>query len=269
MRKMMVAILACGLSVALMSVASEPAPVGKTPPGYKIFQAVPLTLEINGISGQLQILQDERITEGFRDAWGMTNDPYRALQDADPAADEDADEDDLLLKSIKTKPLRNGRLRLVRSDGKVLAEDKFDVPLGKIEAAFLYPSKFPSFMIWTDHGIGWGSYAGPAMSVLEVRGGQSAYVQAVTEDGKSRLRISYAESLKHAGRIVGQEIQRMDCQPNFDHEKIEGEEGDFVVSFSTYRFDGAQWVFRLRRRIGCIENTGDDNSWPEDRSIFP
>lgn len=245
---------------------------GDIPAGYQIFQIVPLDIATNGINGQLQILQDKRITAGYRKAWGMSNDPDMALQDAD--ADNPHDEDGALLKSIKKKPLRNGRIRLVASDGRIVSDEEFEVPLAKIETEFLYPSRFPSFLVWADYGIGMGSYAGPEMSLEEVRQGKLVHVEALRAAGKGKVAITYADSLKHEGRIVaspggGKEIERIDCQPNFDGEKIAGKSGDFVVEFSTFRFNGNQWIYRSRKEIGCIENDGDDSSWPQDRSQFP
>lgn len=245
---------------------------GAIPAGYEIFQIVPLDIATHGVNGQLQILQDKRVTAGYRKAWGMSNDPDMALQDAD--AGNPHDEDGVLLKSIKKKPLRNGRLRLVSSDGRIISDEEFEVPLAKIETEFLYSSRFPSFLVWADYGTGMGSYAGPEMSLEEVRQGKLMHVEALRDGGKGKVAISYADSLKHEGRIValpggGKEIERIDCQPNFDDQKIAGESGDFVVEFSTFRFDGKQWIYRSRKEIGYIENDGDGGSWPQDRSKFP
>jgi hypothetical protein len=63
----------------------------------------------------LEILQDERVTPKFREAWGVTNDPEMAT-----------DKDDPFLESIKGKPLRNGRLRLIGAGGEEIVEETFE-----------------------------------------------------------------------------------------------------------------------------------------------
>jgi len=66
---------------------------------------VPLQQEVNGIAGELQILQDARVTDGFREAWGTSNDPDMALQ-GDDLDDKDRD----FLAAIRKTPLRPGRI---------------------------------------------------------------------------------------------------------------------------------------------------------------
>src|SRR3569833_1283675 len=78
---------------ALVALAVEPG----IPPGYAIYQTVALDSRESGISGFLQILQDERVTAMYRDGWGSTNDPAMVLDEHDP-----------LLKSIELTPMRMG-----------------------------------------------------------------------------------------------------------------------------------------------------------------
>jgi len=242
--------------VLALGAAAAPAEVKPAiPAGYAVYQTTALNPRESGVAGVLQILQDERVTSKYRDGWGSSREPDTVLPEGDP-----------LLKSIAGTPLRNGRLRLVGDDGQVIADEPFEVPLGKLETAFLYGGEFPTYLVTVDYGIGFGSYNGPATMLAEVRGGRLVFVQAVGDKDPIRL----AETLKHGWRFVdaakgrGKEIEEIDCHPNFDNPKWE-DRSEFVVIYTTYRFDGRHWRASSRQTIGFWENEGD---WPA-RSQFP
>jgi len=227
--------------------------------GYSVYQSIALDPQESGTSGFLQILQDERVTPKYREAWGVTNEPQMALAENDP-----------LLKSIKLSPLRNGRVQLTSADGHVLADEPIDVPLGKIETEFLYGTKFPTYLVSIDEGIGMGSYAGPATMLAEVRDGKLQFVHLADKKEGQSDRIWLGRSLKNGWQIVGasdgvgKEIEQINCHPNFANPKW-ADTGEFVVTYSTYRFVGDQWHRVSREEIGFWENEGD---WP-NRSQFP
>jgi hypothetical protein len=140
----------------------------RIPAGYSIYQSVKLKSAQTGIQGFLQILQDERVTPVQRKKWGESRDPSLAAK--------------------LQPPLRNGSMRLINSQGQVIAEEKFEVPLGKIETANLYNTDFPTYLVSTDYGIGMGSYAGPATEFVEIRNGKFEYIH-VMEDKSKRLSL--------------------------------------------------------------------------------
>ncbi len=188
------------------------------------------------------------MTPAYRQSWGASADPEMALGPDDP-----------LVKSLQGHPLQNGRLRLVGQDGHVVAVASFGEPLARIATAYLYGTQFPTYLVTVDYGIGMGSYAGPATTLVEVRGGKM-----------TDLPIVLGQSLKNDWRIVaashgvGKEIEVVQCHPNFKNPNWAASSA-FVVDYRTYRFVNGQWRDKLAERIGYWEA---DDDWPP-RSAFP
>jgi len=201
------------------------------------------------MTGFLQILQDKRVTPEYREGWGYSADPEMVLGIDNP-----------FLKSLEAHPLENGRIRLIDKEGHVVAVDSFGEPLARIKTVYLYGTKFPTYLVSVDYGTGMGSYAGPASTLMEVRGGRLI-----------DLPIELADSLKNGWQIVpasngeGKEIEVVQCHPNFKNPNWAKTE-EFVVDYSTYRFVSGQWRKKSVEQIGFWE--GDDDGWPP-RSAFP
>jgi len=226
---------------------------------YAVYQSIPLNPTENGIEGSLQILQDKRVTPEYRKTWGMSANPQSALGEDAP-----------LVQSIKARPLQDGHLRLVGVDGRKIVDEALEAPLGEVKEVFLYGTKFPTYLVSVDLGIGFGSYAGPATMLVEIRKGKLLHIQAAEHAGGERDRLWLGESGKSAWRIVpassgkGKEIQQMQCHPNFANPNWE-DTNEFVVIYSTYRFTHGKWHRASREKIGFWENEGE---WP-NRSEFP
>jgi len=246
-------LLSFGIWTEVSAKEKPPAAPTKTPKGYTVFQSVRLDPAKTGVKGFLQVLQDDRVTPEYRDKWGDTNAPDMVLGKHEP-----------LMLSIEKHPLKNGRLRLISPEGVVLAEETFEVPLARIETEFLYGTKFPTYLVQADYGIGMGSYAGPATEFLEIRKGKLHYIRAVGE----KDRLSLGDSLKNAWKLVraingvGKEIEFIQCHPNWSKPKSD----EFVLVYATYRFDGKRWHRNSKQKAGYFDSGEID--WPA-RIEFP
>jgi hypothetical protein len=220
---------------------------GKSP-DFAVYESVPVFFKTAGMTGFLQILQDKRVTPDYRETWGTSADPGFALGYDDP-----------FVESLKGHPLENGRIRLIDRHGRVIAVDSFDEPLARIKTVYLYGTKFPSYLVSVDYGNGMGSYAGPATTLMEVRGGRLIDIP-----------IDLTQSLKNDWQFVpaangkGKEIEVIQCRPNFKNPNA-AKTDEFVVDYSTYRFVDGQWRGHTLEKIGFWE--GDENFPP--RSAFP
>jgi hypothetical protein len=215
---------------------------------FVVYQSVPVDSKEAGMTGVLQILQDKRVTSEYRQTWGSSADPEMALGPDDP-----------LVKSFEAHPLKNGRIRLVGQDGHVVSVSSFGEPLAKVDTDYLYGTDFPTYLVSVDYGVGMGSYAGPATTFMEVRGGRLI-----------DLPILVGQSLKNGWQIVpassavGKEIEQVQCHPNFKNPNW-ADTDEFVVDYSTYRFVNGQWRKKSVEKIGFWEA---DDGWPP-RSSFP
>lgn len=221
-------------------------------PSFTVYQSVPVDFKQAGMTGFVQILQDKRVTPEYRRTWGMSADP-----EGDP--DLALSPDDPWVKSIKEHPLQNGRLRLIDRKGHVIAVESFAEPLATIETDYFYGTKFPTYLVSADYGVGVGSDNGPATTLVEIRGGKLIHIP-----------IMFAQSLKNGWKIVpassgaGKEIETVHCQPNYQNPNWPAS-SQFIVVFSSYRFTNGQWRQKSITKIGIWES---DEGWPP-RSAFP
>ena len=128
-------------------------------PDFAVHQIVPVDFTESGMTGFLKILQDKTVTPEYRQVWGASADPRAALGPDDP-----------LVKSYEAHPLKNGRIRLIDRKGRVISVELFGEPLAEIETAYLYGTRFPTYLVSVGYGIGMRSYAGPATTLVEIRG---------------------------------------------------------------------------------------------------
>jgi hypothetical protein len=215
---------------------------------YVVYESVPINFKKADMTGFLQILQDKRVTLEYRQKWGMSADPEMALGPNDP-----------LVKSIKNDPLQNGRLRLIDRQGRVISVESLGEPLAEIKTDYLYGTKFPTYLLSVYYGVGMGSYAGPATTLVEVREGKLIHIP-----------VTFGQSLKNGWKIVpaltgaGKEIEVVQCHPNFENPKW-ADADEFVVVYSIYRFANGQWRRTSFEKKGFWES---DDPWPP-RSAFP
>ncbi len=218
------------------------------PPAFVVYQTIQLNGRENGIAGALQILQDKRVISAYRRAWGCTADPLRALGRDHP-----------FVIALRTDPLENGRMRLVDSKGNVLAVDSFDKPLAKIDIAYLYGSRFPTYLVTVDYGVCMGSSSGPVTTLMEVRDGKlidiPIYLRSSVTDG---WKIVAAQG----SRV--KEIEVVQSYPN-DEDPTYARGTKFEIDYSTYRFVHGTWIKKSIKTIGEWEA---DQGWPP-RSAFP
>jgi len=114
-------------------------------------------------------------------------------------------------------------------------------------------------LISVDYGDVMGSYAGPASTIMEVRGGRLIDIP-----------VELGEFLKNGWPLVtassgsGKEIETIQCHPNFKNPNRAKTE-EFVVDYGSYRFAAGDWRKTTVEKIGFWE--GDDDGWPP-RSAF-
>ena len=169
----------------------------------------------------------------------------------------------LLLRQDEKGP--EAVIQLSNAQGQIVSEEKLAEPKASIEKKFLYGTPVPTFFVTLDPpcDLG-GSYCGPTTLLYEIKQGKIAPVTAT--DGKRLSPIRLDLSLKAGWKIVpsaktqGVELQQVECHPNWgDNQK------EFVLDYSTYRYERGSWRHYVHTRAGFWENEGD---WPEPSS-FP
>jgi hypothetical protein len=227
------------------------------PAGYVVFQTVALDARESGIDGALEVLQDARLTDKFREAWGASSDFAMVLKEDDP-----------LFISAAHDPLKSGRLRLVDNSGHVLSEEVFTVPLGKIDIEHLYGTKFPSYLVSIDYGRGYGSHSGPVTKIVEIRKGKLETVQVRDAETGKVAPLKFGWAVRDGWQIVpngkgGKEIETLSSDPDPATMRLDSNP-TMRVRYARYFFAGGQWHMRYHYVEGYWEGEGD---WP-NRAAF-
>jgi len=214
------------------------------------YQSVPLSKATNGIEGELQLMQDARLTPSLRtQLWGTG-----------PSGSDAAE------PPLNGGPLLNAEVRIVNSDGKPVVSEELERPLTKLEAARLYSGSGRTYLVTVDYSAGWGSYSGPITFLVEITDGRLRWLDRAESATGKRERIALMESLKTEWKIVaassgsGKEILMVACRPT-----LEPGNAKFTLLYSRYFFDGKSWVELVREQEGYWESQDD---FP-DRSLFP
>ncbi|MGH7035818.1 MAG: hypothetical protein ACREFL_18965 [Stellaceae bacterium] len=234
------------------------------PHGYRIHQQVVLDADATGLSGKLQILEDDRIPPMLRrEMWGKSYMLDMILDDSDPVR-----------RQFEKAPMSLTHLRLADASGRVLHDETLEVPLAEIKVAYLYGNRFPTYLVTADYSTGLGSYNGPVTRFVEIRNGRFGYIRLAEAPGKDDL-LTLMRSLKTDWRILRSQhgksatIQSVSCRPDF------ATENDFITTYSTYRFDGTRWHRSSRQSREFWESDAENflaparpSDWPEAR-LFP
>lgn len=211
-------------------------------PTMAVYARLSLTKQTDGIDGELQVLQDGRLTPSLRGKLWETGDAG-----ADAAS------------------LRHASIRLVRSDGSLVQSEELEHPLARLECVHLYADRRSTCLVTVDYSAGFGSYSGPATFLLEIKSGRLSWIEAKdTRTGRTQ-RISLADTLKSAWKIVGartgsgKDLLQALCRPDIDIE------GGFKMIYIRYFYDGNVWQERVRETSGFSEF---EDGFPEMK-LFP
>jgi hypothetical protein len=232
--------------LTLLAFAAYSQEQGKTQktgsPQMAVYARMSLAKQANGIDGELQVLQDARLTPSLRDQLWGTGDAGAA-----PAS------------------LRDATVRLVRSDGSLVQAEQLERPLARLESDYLYADRRSTYLLTVDYSAGFGSYSGPATFLLEVKSGRLSWIEAKDPRSGRTERISLADTLKSAWKIVGartgsgKDLLQALCRPDFETE------GEFKIIYIRYFYDGKVWQERVRETKGFSEF---EDGFP-DIKLFP
>jgi hypothetical protein len=200
---------------------------------------MPLSRAADGVDGELQLMQDARLTASLKKELWATGD---------------------------LGTLRNAVLRIVKSDGTLTDSAELEKPLAQLKRTRLYAGNRFTYLVTADYSAGAGSYSGPATSLMEINQGRIHWLYAMDAETGKPERLTLARTLKSVWKIVaapdgsGHDILQALCRPTFQP----GDEG-FKLIYIRYHFDGKKWVRLVRERRGYSDF---EEGFP-DRNLFP
>jgi hypothetical protein len=214
-----------------------------TPQGYRVFQSIPLQRVSDGLDGALELLQDQRISEDFRERMkGMDRTSY--CYDKNLASP---------CESIRPTPLKPTLVRLVDAQNRVIDSRLFERELGSLRAIALYGPSPRAFAVTIDFSAGFGSYNGEITFFADVQAERLRWLKAQRPAGGGETDVTVMTSLKTAWKLVkakngaGMDILKIACRPDF------ATENDFELIYTRFAFDGKRWIRHARTKRGFWE----------------
>ena len=218
--------------------------------GYRRARSFPLTVAANGIQGTLILLRDERMTDQVQKRFWETGGPDEAgFGDPEPFSAQ--------------APARMAMVELAGRDGEVIETRKLEHSLARLTVNPLLRRSGRDFLLTVDYSAGFGSYSGPITHLLTVRDGHLRWAEVTDAATGKTEQISLMQSLKTVWRALpagqGEVILEASCRPDFEHE------GEFVLTYRRYTYDGTRWRYADRSAPGFSEF---EDGFPR-LSLFP
>jgi len=235
-------------------------------PGYVVHATVPLSKQVDGVDGRLELLEDARFTPEVRARfWGNMDDAmYCAARN---------DTNQTFCASAEREPLRRALLRLVGDGDRELAVETQERDLGELRVERLHGEHArPSYAVTIDYSVGMGTYNGPLTRLAEIRDGRLLWLRSVDAQGKHPEVLRLPSTGRSAWKIVQggkagtRDILLVASQPDLENAASGVAELPFVQTLTRFSFDGTRWRRHQRRSPGYWDSI--DEPFPE-RARFP
>jgi hypothetical protein len=235
------------------------------PTGYSLRTMLQLTEGPDRMSGQLQLLEDARIRpemeQAIRESWGGNPclDNPRVLRE--------------LCNVPNGEPLRPALLRIIDSNGQVIATRLAERPIASLVRKSLYgnrPSSRRTYFFTIDLSAGVGSYSGPFTRLAEPSHDGFNWLVDTDTVGQHADTLALISTLKsgwgRSPRLTGDgmDLLMVRCQPAMNT-LLRDTTVSFILTFERFSFEHGHWVRRSRTESGCWES---DDRFPA-RSRFP
>jgi hypothetical protein len=213
---------------------------------------------------RLQVMEDARLTPGMRDV--MWEGPK---QPAEIASALGLDAADPSIKALSDPPIRPAMLRLSDATGKVLAERRFDCPLGALNPSPLPQGKGAVWALGIDCHTATGVYEGLVTRFFTVADDKFVWQKFRRPGDGAILELTLLDSPKIAWVLASpgraEDILEVSGQPDMDHLAANGVPIGTIVEYVRYRFQNGVWQRTERQAPGDWQQS--DGFPPEAR--FP
>jgi hypothetical protein len=220
------------------------------PQTHSVAQVYVLHRETNGIDGTLQLLMDSRLTPPLREElWGRGEWWFVLSPDSKS------------FKEFSALPPRDAKLGVRDERKRLVADRNLERPLAKMARWGYAGVGELGYLITVDYSAGFGSYSGPATSLLRVVNSALLDVRAVDPASGQEVHFRLMKALKSDWKMKATgnmlEILSFFCRPT--------QNGQFRLEYIRYSFDGSRWLEYKKSENGYWES---DEPFPP-RSAFP
>ncbi|MGK5085524.1 hypothetical protein WDW37_19725 [Bdellovibrionota bacterium FG-1] len=214
-------------------------------PNFVIHQNLPLSKELDGFDGRLEILRDSRLRGA----------DIKMMKEHDPDSNPER------APRFKTHPLRMAVVQLKSGSANVVQSITLDKPYANLEAVTIGEKGRRYYFLTQDFAIGMGSYNGPITQILEVTSQAITWAKARDLATHKESPISLMRSLKTAWNFASskngkdKDILEVSCRPA--DSKDASKEG-FITTFSRYHHSSQGWTLVEKSENGFWEAEDGD-----------
>jgi hypothetical protein len=166
-----------------------------------------------------------------------------------------------LYNEFSAVPPRRSMLRIVDSNGRIVAGRDLETPVAKLKAWNPTAIIHELFLLSQDYSAGVGSYNGLVTTLVKVSDSGFRDIEALNTASRQKETIRLVKSLKSDWQIRdrenGGEILSVSCKARNND--------SFIIEYIRYSLDKGQWLEYKREVAGIWES---DEPFP-DRSAFP
>jgi hypothetical protein len=233
---------ACALALAaLASACSPPSPDA----GYVVYQTVFLDRGV-GTEQRLQVMEDARLTPGMR----------AVMWDGPKGPDEVAKAlglpiDDAAIVSLAKDPVKPAMLRLTDAKGNVLAERRFDCPLGQLNDTSLPQAAAGGAVaqVWAlgiDCHTATGVYEGLVTRLFTLADNKFVWQKFRDPAGGDPIELTLLDAPKVGWRLASpgrvEDIEEVSGQPDMNTLAPNGVPRATIIDYVRYRFVDGLWT---------------------------
>ena len=242
--------------------------VGNKAGCYKVAKSYKLTNAVHGLDGELQLLQDSRLTNAvYAKQFGTA---FNAMY---------MDNDDAFAKKFKDNPPLGSVLRILsRYNNYAVLKESYtygETPVGILEEVRLLDTCKPTYLLTLDESAGMGSYNGLMTYFYEIDAGKLKDVTYLDSKTNKREHIALMRSLKTNWKLIkskdgkSSDILHVACRPDFSSpmKSNDNEQDDFLVFYDRFQFNGKEWVKYTIVEKDFWESEDDDDFPPVSK--FP
>lgn len=221
-----------------------------TPDGeYSIVQSIKLQKKFSGLDGKIELLRDRRITGDLMIRQAKGNQPD--VSGLDPQIKE----------MFEKTPARPIVLRIVDSAGRIFDSKALECISAEIKAVKLYASAEQSYQV-SCHYENFAPYDSDEVSFVEVSQAKIQRLAAVDSKTGRKVEMSFVNAKRTGWKFApaGQNRDILSVLTGWKNSATDENDGDFMVTYRRFHFDGARWI-SYERRV-------EEDYW-EEESEFP
>jgi hypothetical protein len=224
---------------------------------YSVIKSFKLNKSFSGIDGKIELLRDARLADDV------------SVMQAKGFLPDFTGEDAKTKEVFEKAPISPAVLRVVDGGGKIVDAKALECISARIEAVKLYATAKPTYQV-TCHYANFAPYDGEEATFVEVSKGRLQRLEAFDSRTGAKIEMAFVYSHRVGWEFShpasGKSKDIFSVFTGWTKNEADESDGDFLVVYSRFHFDGKRWV-RYERKVE--EDYWEDEFGFPERAKFP